>query len=124
MAHSLTFISQPALDHVENKHKSLTPEQIEDLKVLEAEITSIMKEVVDVIITEDYSKENAILEHQHIIMQLIPELRKKQVKRIKNEQASTKASLLYFSLIHESKNLLLHMINLLKSHRDFIVGQK
>jgi len=120
----MTFISQPALDHVENKHKSLTPEQITDLKTLEYEMTSIIKEVTDVITKEDYSKEPDILEHQQRIMKLIPELRKKQVKRIKNEQASTKASILFFSLIHESKNLLLHMINLLKSHRDFIIGQK
>ncbi len=124
MAHSLTFISQPALDHVENKHKSLTPEQIEDLKALENEMVSIIEEVTKVVVSEDYTKENAILEHQQRILELIPELRKKQVKRIKNEQASTKASLLYFSIIHESKNLLLHMINLLKSHRDFIMEQK
>ena len=124
MAHSLTFISQPALDHVENKHKSLTPEQIEDLKSLEKELVSIIKEVTDVVVNENYDQEHHILEHQQRIMELIPLLRKKQVKRIKNEQASTKASLLYFSLIHESKNLLLHMINLLKSHRDFILEQK
>ena len=124
MAHSLTFISQPALDHIENKHKKLTPEQIEDLKLLEKEMVSIIKEVTDIVNNEDYDKEGLVLEHQQRIMELIPELRKKQVKRIKNEQASTKASLLYFSLIHESKNLLLHMINLLKSHRDFILEQK
>jgi len=124
MAHSLTFISQPALDHIENKHKSLTPEQIEDLKSLEKEMVSIIQEVTEIVTNEDYDKEPLVLQHQQRIMQLIPELRKKQVKRIKNEQASTKASLLYFSLIHESKNLLLHMINLLKSHRDFIMEQK
>ena len=124
MAHSITFISQPSLDHVENKHKSLTPEQVEDLKILEHELQSIIDEVIQVIVNENYDQENAIIEHKERIMKLIPELRKKQVKRIKNEQASTKASLLYFSLIHESKNLLLHMINLLKSHRDFILEQK
>lgn len=124
MAHSLTFISQPAYDHVENKHKSLTEEQINDLKVLQAELTSIINEVMTVVTTNRFDGEEEILEHQQKIMQLLSNMRKQQVKRIKNDQASTKASILFFSLVHESKNLLLHMINLLKSHRDFIVEQK
>jgi phosphate/sulfate permease len=123
MAHALTFISQPAYDHVENKHKSLTPEQIEELRELQSEINKIIDEVKRVIQLNRYEQVDAIIEHQQKIFKLISDMRKKQVKRIKNEQASTKASILYFSLIHESKNLLLHMINLLKSHRDFIVEQ-
>ena len=123
MAHSLTFISQPAYDHIENKHKSLTTDQIEELKHLQSELNKIISEVQDVIANERYENVEAIIEHQQNIFKLISDMRKKQVKRIKNEQASTKASILYFSLIHESKNLLLHMINLLKSHRDFILKQ-
>ena len=123
MAHSLTFISQPAYDHVENKHKSLTPEQVGDLKALQQELNSIIQEVGNAITSQDYSTEDAIIEHQQRIFKLISDMRKMQVKRIKNEQASTKASILYFSLVHESKNLLLHIINLLKAHRDFIQEQ-
>ncbi|RLD65746.1 MAG: phosphate permease [Bacteroidetes bacterium] len=123
MAHSLTFISQPAYDHVENKHKSLSPEQIADLKILQKELTDIIQEVTNVIIDNKYDQEDAIIEHQQQIMKLFSNMSKQQIKRIKNEQASTKASFLYFSLIHESKNLLLNMINLLKAHRDFIQEQ-
>jgi len=123
MAHSLTFISQPAYDHVENKHKSLTPDQVSDLKKLQHELISIIQEVDNSITSKNYSNEDAIIEHQQQIFKLISDMRKMQVKRIKNEQASTKASILYFSLIHESKNLLLHIINLFKAHRDFIQEQ-
>ena len=121
MAHSLEYISQPALDHVENKHKSLIPEQIEELRSLKNSLCDLINFVKGIIGGQDYEKvEEAVLKTEKIGEQ-IAMMRKLQVKRIKNEQASTKASILYFSIIHEAKNFAFHTINLLKSHRDFII---
>jgi Na+/phosphate symporter len=53
-------------------------------------------------------------------MQYITKIRKKHVKRIKEGKASTKASMLFFSIAHENNNIVLHMINLLKAQRDFM----
>ena len=120
MAHSLEYISQPALDHVENKHKSLIPEQIEELRSLKDSICDLINFVKNIIQTQSYEKVDQAIEKTEKIGVEISQMRKSQVKRIKNEQASTKASILFFSTIHESKNFAFHTINLLKSHRDFI----
>ncbi len=45
---------------------------------------------------------------------------KKQIKRIKANEAGTRNSVLYLGILNETKNFLLDTINLLKSHRDFI----
>jgi phosphate/sulfate permease len=121
MAHSLEFISQPALDHVENKHKSLIPEQIEELRALKDNLCALINMVKEIIKTSDYEKVDEAIKLTEDISKQIATMRKLQVKRIKNEQASTKASILYFSIIHEAKNFTFHTINLLKSHRDFIL---
>ena len=120
MAHSLEFISQPALDHVENKHKSLIPEQIEELRSLKNSLCDLINFVKMIIGNQDYDKVDEAIQKTEKIGEQIALMRKLQVKRIKNEQASTKASILYFSIIHEAKNFAFHTINLLKSHRDFI----
>ncbi len=121
MAHSLSFISQPALEHVENKHKSLTPEQIEELRELKDCLCKLILLIKEIIETQDYDKVDEAIQRTENIGERIAMMSKKQVKRIKNDQASTKASILYFSLIHETKNLAFNAINLLKSHRDFIL---
>ncbi len=121
MAHSLEYISQPALEHVENKHKSLIPEQIEELRALKDNLCKLINFVKQIIETSNYEKVDEAIKLTEDISNQIATMRKLQVKRIKNEQASTKASILYFSIIHEAKNFTLHTINLLKSHRDFIL---
>jgi hypothetical protein len=44
-----------------------------------------------------------------------------QIKRIKAREVNTRNSVLFFNIITETKNMLLHAINLIKSHRDFII---
>ncbi len=43
-----------------------------------------------------------------------------QIKRIKAKEVNTRNSVLFFNTITETKNMLLHAINLIKAHRDFI----
>ena len=77
--------------------------------------------VNEIISNSAYNRvEEAILLSENIAAQ-ISNMRKLQIRRIKNDEASTKASILFFSIIHEAKNFTFHTINLLKSHRDFIL---
>ncbi len=53
------------------------------------------------------------------------EFEKDQVKRIKEKEVNTRNSLLFFKALTETKNMLIHSVNLIKSYRDFIlVNQK
>ena len=45
---------------------------------------------------------------------------KRQLKRIKNKQSSTKASLLYLTILNETKTMVLQARNLVKSQRYFL----
>ena len=44
-----------------------------------------------------------------------------QIRRIKAGEVNTRNSVLFFNIISETKNMLLHSINLIKAHRDFIL---
>ncbi len=60
-----------------------------------------------------------MVEKQKYIVDLIEDLRKKQIKRIMDGGSRKRASILLLECYAESKNLVLYTINLLKSHRDF-----
>ncbi len=120
MAHALSFISQPATDHLENGHKEISAEQKADLIEVEGIMSSIINNVIDEISKSDYTEMEKVIVDQRNLILTLKEMQRKQVKRVKEGKSSTKATLLYFSIIHEFHNILLHMINLLKSHRDFM----
>ena len=71
-------------------------------------------------ISKDYSILDEVIEVQQDLLEQINGIRKNQLKRLKKEGASTKNSMLYIGVLHETKNLILYLVNLLKAHRDFV----
>ncbi|MCU4175443.1 inorganic phosphate transporter [Carboxylicivirga sp. N1Y90] len=123
-AHCLSFITEPAFEHLDNNHKIFKPEQFEDLNNLKVSVQDFMAKTVKLINQGQFDELGTLMEQQQEIIETIREYRKKQLKRIKNEKAGTKVSLLYLNILHETQNLLLHLINLTKAQRDFVDYQE
>ena len=123
VAHCLTFIAKPAYKHVDNNHKALVQAQADEVTNLAARIDEFVKKIQDLILTKDFAKLDAIIDEQQDILSLTDQYRKIQLKRLKSEVVGTRNSLLYIGLLHETRNLLLHMVNLIKAHRDFVLNQ-
>ncbi|MFO8002038.1 MAG: inorganic phosphate transporter [Marinilabilia sp.] len=123
-AHSLSYIANPAFEHLDNNHKVFTEEQFEDLNFLDSKIRTLITKANNMIDQSDFSNLQELIEEQTKMIDVIKGLRKKQLKRIKKEKAGTKISMLYLSILHETQNMLLHLINLLKAQRDFVANTK
>ena len=61
-----------------------------------------------------------VISKQEDLLELIETYRKTQMKRLKHDEVGAKNSMLYLGLLHETKNLLLHVVNLTKAQRDFV----
>ncbi len=120
IAHTITFIARPCLEHVDNNHKGLLPDQVTELERIQKEMNKLVKMLTKDINDKDYSNLQDILEQQQLILNTIDETTKNQIKRIKANVVGTKNSLLYLNILAESKNLILYAVNVLKSHRDFV----
>ena len=120
MLHSISFIIGPALEHVDNNHKPLLKEQIEELRELHKMHSRLLNEIIKSMETNDYSTQDEILEISQLYLENIIRINKKQIKRLKNAEVGTKNSMLFLNIISESKHLILQAVNLYKSHRDFI----
>jgi len=120
---SVHFISTTALTHVDNNHKGLIPEQVEELNQINKRIAELYGEILGSINENRYTEIDSIISMQLELIELIEQVNKKQIKRIKNHLSGTKNSLMYLGILAEIKNVLFYTINLIKSQRDFIIEQ-
>ena len=121
IAHCMNYISEPCYLHVNNNHKGLLNVQKNELNRITQDISKLIAGIIQVIEKENYSRQEEMLRLQAGILNLIDLARKAQIKRIKDNEAGTKNSLLYLNILAETKNLALFMVNLLKSQRDFVI---
>lgn len=120
VAHCFTFISKPAYDYFENNHSPLIPIQITELKHVSQKVVEFDRFVLSVIENNSFSKVDEVLKYQMELIALIESYRKTQMKRLKHEEVGSKNTMLYTGILHETKNLLLHTMNLVKAQRDFV----
>jgi hypothetical protein len=119
IAHSITFITKPSFDHVDNHHKALLEMQSKDLMQLSVQLKDFIILIISIISSKEYKQVNMAIEEQQKLLAVLDVIRKNQVKRIRNNEVGTRNSLLFLNVLAESKSLLLQLINLLKAQRDF-----
>ncbi len=123
MAHALSFISNPSYDHIDNNHKPLLKAQIDELNELKESGTDLFEAIIFTIDNKQFENIPNLIEKQQNILDSLKDGRKNQIKRIKNDEAGTRNSILYLGILNEIKNFLLQSINLVKAQRDFVEYQ-
>jgi len=124
IAHCLKFIADPVYDHLDNNHPSLLKEQVKDLHGLNESVSPFFDEILTIIKKQNYKNLDKLIKEQQEILELIVKIKKKHIKLIKTESFSTRSSLMYLNLLAESKNLVLFSVNMVKSHRDFLLSNE
>ncbi len=120
MAHSISFLVKPIYEHVENNHKALPQVQVNELLELSYGINEFTNLAVRMVNEGNFSLLDDVHKKQGIIIELLNTYRKLQIKRIKNKEVGTKNSMLYLSILNETRNLVLNAVNVVKAQRDFI----
>jgi phosphate/sulfate permease len=121
LAHSLNFFLEPLYEHVNNNHKPFIPIQYEELKDLEERLDAFFNFTTHVIREDKFSEIENLIQQRNSIVTYLERMEVAQIKRIKAREINTRNSVLFFNIITETKNMLLHSINLIKAHRDFIL---
>jgi phosphate/sulfate permease len=124
MAHSLNFVVSPVYTHYENNHKPFTEDQVADFNEFGIELNEFFNYALHLLKDKKFENLDDLVKRRNLLFDQLKELEKTQIKRIKSKSVSTRNSVLYFKVISETKNLLLHLINVVKAQRDFIVETK
>ncbi len=118
-AHCLEYMIKPSLEHVDNDFTRLLDVQFDELKNTSKRLKDFYNTIFDVIQNKSYERVDEIIQLREKLISEIEVNRKLQIKRLKHNEVGSKNSMLYLGLLHETKNLLLHTVNLVKAQRDF-----
>lgn len=117
---ALIHCTRPAYEHINNNHKGLTEAQILDLKRVNDEVDNIFAHINEMLRDKNFSHIDDILVMRESLFNTIAESIKNQIRRLKTEPMSTKASTLYLNILNETKTMVLQSRNLLKSQAYFL----
>ena len=117
---ALLHCTRPAFEHIDNHHRGFTQEQIYDLKLVNDGVDNIFNKVNEMLRDKDFSDIDEVLVMRDNLFTVIADAIKHQIKRLKEEQTSTKASMLYLNILNETKTMVLQSRNLIKSQAYFL----
>ena len=124
MAHAVHFIIDPIIKYSDNDHKPFTSEQNAELLMLVVQVDNFFNFALHTVKENKFENVEPLIADREKIFEILSRLEKNQIKRIKNKEVNTCNSLLYFKINSETKNLLLHTVNVIKSQRDFILNTR
>ena len=118
---ALIHITRPSFEHIDNNHEGLSKEQIVDLMRVNDQVEAIFVKINTMLASEDFSKLDVVLEMRDRLFDTIVEAIKNQLRRIHNDpRTSTRAGVLYLTILNETKTMVLQSRNLLKSQIYFL----
>ena len=118
MAQSLEYISKVSHKHVHNNHKKLKFNQIKELKEVDARFETFFTNTENAFNSCSFEEIGEILGRKQEILGIVASKIQKQVERTRSEESSPKNTTLYFSLLLETKDLLIATMNLLEEYHN------
>lgn len=120
MAGSIYQTYQSTYEYLKNNHPPFSEVQATELTELNDEISLFFNTILHILKNCKYDNSSEeIRKRKTTVLALIDILQRKQLKRIKRKEVSTRNSILYLNILTETKNLILFAANLMKANRNF-----
>jgi Na+/phosphate symporter len=117
---SLKVMTESSYNYINDNHEGLSQEQISDLTRLSDQVIDVVTEFEMMIKSWDYSKFDDLLEKRHLIADYYAQATANQIKRAKSKASGTRNSILFLSLLNETKIIALQSSNLMKSQKRLV----
>ena len=117
---ALIHITRPAFEHIDNNHQGFNKEQIVDLKEVNDEVEAIFVTISQMLRRKHFSDIAIIIEMRDHLFDTIDLVMRNQLRRMKEGEFSTSASMLYFNILNETKTMVLQSRNIMRSLEHFV----
>ncbi len=114
MTQSLEFVAKASHKHVNNKHKNLRFNQIKDLKEIDDQLSALFDKIEGTFNKQDFTNLPNLINEKQELFKSVESKIDKQISRTRTEESSPKNTALYFSLLLETKDLIVASMNLLE----------
>lgn len=123
MTHRVESVLKTSFKHVDNNHKPLISDQIDELEEMHEMILDLFEKIIEIFQTLDIVKAHEYTDQLQEYASRIRSIRKKQIKRIKKGKVGTRNSILYLHLLGEFRNMTLFGHRILRVLEDLILDQ-
>lgn len=120
MVYALAKISVACEDHISNNFNSLSDEQKEELQSTKKALHDFLTDCIQILENEDFESRRELYINNKWLLTDFHEMKRRQLKRVQIENASTKVSMVYLNVIQETHTLVSYTTNLLKVNRKLI----
>lgn len=120
IAKAITHITHPTFEHIDNNHEGLSREQTADLMRINDDVAEIYGNINRMLTTNDFSEIDSVQIMRDDLFGRIADTTKSELARINAGAGDTKASMLYLTILGETKTMMLQARNLLKAQRYFL----
>jgi len=113
---SIDFVTSSSYNHLNNNHKGLKFTQLKDLKEIEEKLDKLFSRIEDTFKAKNFNDLLAILEEKQNLLDSVSQKIEKQVERTRTADSSPKNTMLYFSILQETEDLIKATMNLLEHY--------
>lgn len=117
---ALLHITRPCYKHVDNNHTGLSKEQVYDLKRINDRVEDIFSDINDMLRNRSFEAMDSVLTKRDEMFDLIDEVMQNQLRRLRDTGGSSSANMLFFNILTETKTMILHSRNIMKSLEHFV----
>lgn len=121
LALQVESILKSSYKHVDNNHKPLISDQVDELQEMHNMIKDLFNQIIEIFKTLDIEKAQEYASQLKEYASRIRDIRKKQIKRIKKGKVGTRNSILYLHLLGEFRNMTLFAHRILRVLEDLII---
>ena len=122
MAKEIMTMIKTNLNHIDNNHKPLHPDQIEELQLIHNVLKERYAAILEIFKNLDTGLAVEIHDSLGEFLQLLRDARKRQIKRIKNQEVGTRNSNLFLGLLSQYRNLGLFSSRIVKIFDEIILN--
>lgn len=129
VAQSSSLIAKVSHKHVNNNHKALKKKQAEELLYINEKLVHLCSEIGKIFDARSFHDIKPNIIHEKVdLLAYVKESIQKQVERTRFEESSPKNTRLYFSILLETKDLIIANMNILnlyfEEHRNSTLGKE
>ncbi|MDO4758655.1 MAG: inorganic phosphate transporter [Rikenellaceae bacterium] len=116
---ALLHIARPAFDHIDNCHEGFSQDETRDLMAINDGVEEINRSINRMLVEGDFTELESVLEMRDDLFGRISDTMIAELSRIDRQETGTRASMLYLTILSETKNMVLQSRNLLKVQEYF-----
>jgi Na+/phosphate symporter len=119
MSNSLMHIVQPAFNHLDNNHP-LDKEQVDALKSFNEKAGEFFNFIINILKNRNFDHISELVKRRDEMIGLANEILLQRIKILKKTQKGVKVSMTYMEMLSETKNLFLHVVQLVKADAQLL----